>query len=285
MLFSVLDQITHKYASLTSVDKRIADVIIEQPEQIVDLPVKQIAERTLTSEAAVVRFSKKIGMSGIKALKLELARELHAVQSEKVSRKIELTDSPDIVMHKVFNNSIRSLYHSERVLDIEAVERAAEHIMSAPRLMIVGMGGSSVVAHDLKIKLRRIDLYADYILDSHSAMTGLANFTHGDAAFFISTSGRTKEIVELMRFGKERGVTLILLTQNVNSPARRLSDIVLLMSEEENNIKLATMTARIAQLVIIDILFMTICTMQGEESMRRIITIHDALRNSQVEEK
>lgn len=277
-MFSVLTQTSKMYGTFTAVEKRIADVIIKQPENVVHMTVKEIATASQTSEAAIVRFSKRIGLKGIKVLKMELAKELHSIQTEKGSSKISIADSSKDIMGKVFHNSIQALHNTDKVIDIQFVEEAAQKILRAKKVVLFAVGESAVVTMDFKMKLQRIGIWAEQMNDQHNMMALLSQMTQQDILFIVSTSGRTKEITEVMKAARQQHIEQILITQNVNSPARKIADSVILMTEEENNIKVATMTARIVQLAIVDTLFLNICRLQGESSMKQIIARHDVMK-------
>lgn len=279
-MFSVLTQTTKMYESFTAVEKRIADVVIQQPDKVVNMTVKEIAADSHTSEAAIVRFSKRIGLKGIKALKTELAKELHTIHTERGSSKISIHDSTQDIMEKVFHNSIQALYNTDKVISARVIEEAAEYLLNARKVVLFAVGETAVVTLDLKLKLQRIGIWAEHVSDQHNMMALLSQMEPEDVLFVVSTSGRTKEIVEVMKAAKKQQIEQILITQNVNSPARKIADAVILMTEEENNIKVATMTARIVQLAIVDALFLNICKLQGEPSMKRIVALHDVMKQT-----
>ena len=60
--------------SFTSTEKRIADYILNYRLETVEASVQDLAERTNTSAAAWIRFSKKLGYKGLTALKMDLAK-------------------------------------------------------------------------------------------------------------------------------------------------------------------------------------------------------------------
>lgn len=279
-MFSVLTQTTRMYESFTAVEKRIADVVIRQPDQLVSMTVKEIAAASSTSEAAIVRFSKRVGLKGIKALKTELAKELHTIQTDKVASKISIHDTSQDILEKVFHNSIQALHNADKVLSICFIEEAARSLFKARKVVLFAVGESAVVTLDLKMKLHRIGIWAEHVTDQHNMMMLLSQMEQADVLLVVSTSGRTKEVIEVMKAAKKQQVEQILITQNVNSPARKIADSVLLMTEEENNIKMATMTARIVQLAIVDTLFICICKLQGEPSMKRIVALHDVMKET-----
>lgn len=280
-MYSVLGQITQMYDTFTPVEKRIADLMIDQPVKVVNLPIKEIAKMAGTSEAAIVRFSKRLGLSGIKVVKVELARELHTIDIEKKPSKIEFTDSVEVLKEKVFNNSIQALYNTEKILSPKLIDDAAQAIIKAKRMMIFGVGIAQVVGEDFRLKLAQIDKLAHIASDSFTAVSMLGNFEQGDVLFAITSSGRSKEIIEVIKYAKRQNVTIVLLTQKVPSPALRMADIALAMAKEENEIKVGTMTVRIVQLAIIDAVYLRIGSIQKEEVVKKLTNVNDARKEIQ----
>lgn len=280
-MYSVLGQITQMYDTFTPVEKRIADLMIDQPVKVVNLPIKEIAKMAGTSEAAIVRFSKRLGLSGIKVVKVELARELHTIDIEKKPSKIEFTDSVEVLKEKVFNNSIQALYNTEKILSPKIIDDAAQAIIKAKRMMIFGVGIAQVVGEDFRLKLAQIDKLAYLANDSFTAVSMLANFEPGDVLFAITSSGRSKEIIEVIKYAKKQKITIILLTQKVPSPALRMADIALAMAKEESNFKVGTMTVRLVQLAIIDAVYLRIGSIQSEAVIKSLTNVNNAREDIQ----
>lgn len=280
-MYSVLGQITQMYDTFTPVEKRIADLMIDQPVKVVNLPIKEIAKMAGTSEAAIVRFSKRLGLSGIKVVKVELARELHTIDTEKKPSKIEFTDSVEVLKEKVFNNSIQALYNTEKILSPKVIDDAAQEIIKAKRMMIFGVGIAQVVGEDFRLKLAHIDKLAHLANDSFTAVSMLANFEPGDVLFVITSSGRSKEIIEVIKYAKKQKITIILLTQKVPSPALRMADIALAMAKEESDFKVGTMTVRLVQLAIIDAVYLRIGSIQSEAVIKSLTNVNNAREDIQ----
>ena len=105
-MFSVLSQIRKRFEYMTPVEQRIANFMLDNPTKVINMPVKDIARNSDTSDAAIVRFSKRIGLAGIKELKVELAKELHTLEKENISRVIDLEQDT----HKdIFDKEIKSI--------------------------------------------------------------------------------------------------------------------------------------------------------------------------------
>ena len=161
------------------------------------------------------------------------------------------------------------------------IDDAAQAIIKAKRMMIFGVGIAQVVGEDFRLKLAQIDKLAHIASDSFTAVSMLGNFEPGDVLFAITSSGRSKEIIEVIKYAKRQNVTIVLLTQKVPSPALRMADIALAMAKEENEIKVGTMTVRIVQLAIIDAVYLRIGSIQKEEVVKILTNVNNARKEIQ----
>ncbi|SOC41284.1 MurR/RpiR family transcriptional regulator [Salinicoccus kekensis] len=276
-MFSVLSQINKRQEYMTPVEQRIANFILENPRKIINMPVKDIAFNSNTSDAAIVRFAKRVGLAGIKELKVELAKELHTLEKEKISRVIDLeADNHRDIFDKVFKNTIQALYNTEKIVSREVMEEAAHLILKADNTFIFGVGDSANVGHDIEQKLHRVNVNAFFTADKYLCLTRLSNAREDDVLFVITLSGKTAEVIEVVKKAKALGIKIVILTQNHASIAKRHSDLAIEITEEETNIQYMNMTSRIAQLVICDVLFFYVCRELGSSAYDTIMKTYDA---------
>lgn len=276
-MFSVLSQINKRQEYMTPVEQRIANFILENPRKIINMPVKDIAFNSNTSDAAIVRFAKRVGLAGIKELKVELAKELHTLEKEKISRVIDLeADNHKDIFDKVFKNTIQALYNTEKIVSRDVMEEAAHLILKADSTFIFGVGDSANVGHDIEQKLHRVNVNAFFTADKYLCLTRLSNARDNDVLFVITLSGKTAEVIEVVKKAKALGIKVVILTQNHASIAKRHSDLAIEITEEETNIQYMNMTSRIAQLVICDVLFFYVCRELGSSAYDTIMKTYDA---------
>lgn len=258
----------------------VAQYVLTNPEAVLGMSTKQLATACHCSEAMIIRFCKKVGINSFKGLKMDLAKQLHAPDQNNVEvAPLHFEDSPVTTMEKVFKKSISALQMTSQLLDLSQLEEAASAIHQADRVFLYGASGSSVVALDTQYKLLRININAFHFPDIHVQMMTTANLTKRDVFFAISTSGKTREVVDLLKAAKNRGAKTILLTQQRPSPARKHADLILTISEEEPNIRLGTMSARIAQLAVLDTLFVRLCIQKGDAIFRPIMDTHEIVQH------
>ena len=259
-MYSVLDQIKKMYETMTPVEKKIADYILNNSEAVTKMAVKRIAEESGTSDAAIVRFSKRLGLSGIKALKMELIKELTENTDTGLSRTIDInTDNHELIFQKVFQNTLRSLYNTEKIINHKRIIESAQLIVKASRSLIFGVSDSANTAKDLEQKLQRLNFNAYFTSDRTLMMERLKTANERDILFVVSAKGHSKEVIDILKIAKEQKLKTIVLTQQNVMQLARLSDVKIEISSEESNVVDINMTNRISQLMVIDVLFFYIC--------------------------
>ena len=192
------------YRSMAKVHKRIADRILENPQQTIRLPVTELASMADASEASVVLFCKKLGFRGYHDLKITLAEEIYN-SSADIHEEIERGDETPTIVKKVFNTSIQALTDSLKVLDVEAVDQAATSILAAKKISVIGVGISGLIAKDLWMKLFRMGLNANYYDNEWSIRMAGVLAQQGDVIVAISHSGSTTAVVERLGGGSSSG--------------------------------------------------------------------------------
>lgn len=245
---------------MTPVEKKIADYILNNSEAVTKMAVKRIAEESGTSDAAIVRFSKRIGLSGIKALKMELIKELTENTDTGLSRTIDInTDNHELIFQKVFQNTLRSLYNTEKIINHKRIIESAQLIVKASRSLIFGVSDSANTAKDLEQKLQRLNFNAYFTSDRTLMMERLKTANDKDILFVVSAKGHSTEVIDVLKLAKEQKLKIIVLTQQNVMQLARLSDVKIEISSEESNVVDINMTNRISQLMVIDVLFFYIC--------------------------
>ncbi|MFG2884825.1 MurR/RpiR family transcriptional regulator [Streptomyces sp. NPDC048297] len=246
--------------SLAPSERRVAEAVLADPAQAAELSISALGGRADTSVATVMRFCRAIGIANYPQLRLALAaaaaRE-HALGGERPApgTDISATDSLDEIVSKIIYNEVRALEDSGAGLDVEVLGRAVDAVAGARRIDIFGVGASAFVGQDLHQKLHRIGHMAFIWTDRHAALTATALLGPGDVAVAVSHSGETEDTVEPLQAAAERGATTIALTNSPRSTLADSADLVLTTCARETPFRSGATVSRIAQLAVIDCLF------------------------------
>jgi len=157
----VLNQLHSIDHLLSPVEKRIAALVKENPLDFATLPGKTLAVQAEVSESALVRFSQRIGFSGLREMKLILMRDLHMLEPEIPFR--HKTDSTSALIHQTFSGMQEALKRTERLLDFKQIDGAAEVIELEKRVLIYCQTDQTSVAFDFKFKLAEIGISCDIV--------------------------------------------------------------------------------------------------------------------------
>ena len=89
--------------------------------------------------------------------------------------------------------------------------------------------------------------------DFHMMLPLVTNLKEGDIFVAISTSGRTKDVLEMAQYAKRQGATVIAITKlDQSSPLYKEADIRLCMPDVEQDHRIASIASRMTQLNMID---------------------------------
>ena len=218
------------YNDMGRSEKKVADWLFSHSGEVLPYSITDFASKCESSEATIVRFSKRLGCSGYKDLKITLAQE-H--EKKVIAPMITSEDDCFSIFEKVCNDAYMSLERTKKTLSAGSMTNAVKAISSARRVVLIGLGTSAQVAEDASNKLLRAGCNSSAYADTHMQAIAVSQLRAGDVVVGISQSGSSKDIVEAMKMARAHGATTISITSKERSPIIRQSDIVLLTDTEE----------------------------------------------------
>lgn len=265
--------------SLTPVEKKIADYILENTSEIPRLSIKTIAARTKTSDASVLRLCKALGYSGYRDFIVSISASLGSREEVHTEQYTDIQPGDDIetIISNISLNNRRSIEDTMSIINKEEIRRAVDYLRKSQRIDFYGIGASGLVCMDAQQKFMRINKRCYAFTDGHSQLTAATLLGKGDVAVMVSNSGSTVEILDALEVAKSNGVTVIAITRYNRSPLAEKADVVLFISTPEITIRSGAMGSRIAMLNIIDILFACVASAEYKNVKKYLKKTHDIL--------
>ncbi|WP_415646505.1 MurR/RpiR family transcriptional regulator [Stackebrandtia soli] len=262
--------------SLTAAEARVAQVVIKDPAAVAELTITALAEAASTSEATVIRFCRALGMRGHRQLRLRAAQAA-AAGEDAPDKQVAGGDIPvGADMRRVIDTVAYADSHAvadtAKSLDADVCDEVVAALSAAGRIDVFGVGASGFVAADLAQKLHRIGLIVFCWPDVHAALTGAALLGPGDVAVGISHSGATSDVVDTLGVARDGGATTVCLTNHPRSPITAVSDHVLTTAARETTFRSGATASRIAQLTVIDCLFVGVAASRRVEATNALAT-------------
>lgn len=239
-------------------ERKAADYISKHLDDAVGLSVEELACRSGSSKAAVIRFCKSLGCKGYRDLAIQLAAELAVNQNNADADEyidINVGDDVETIIRNVSYHNMKAVEDTLSLVDAGLVREAAEKLFQAERIDFYGIGASGIVAQDAQYKFMRINKFATAYTDSHLQLTAAANLGGTGVAVAISWSGETRDVVEAARLAKKSGALVIAVTRYGQTTLGECADIHFRLSAPEATIRCGAMSSRIAQLSMIDMLY------------------------------
>jgi len=265
------------YDSLSASEKRISDYFSSHLEAIVYLTVTAVAQATKTSEATVVRTCRRLGYGGFQDFKITVAQEI-VNPVKTIFEEADVSDDCYAIFNKKIGNAISTLQYTSRVIDKDQIENAAQKIIETERIVFFGSGNSASIAMDGAHKFMRAGKNSSSFSDSHMQIIAAAGLKKGDVAIGISHSGSSRNVVEALKVAKKSGAVTIAITNYSRSPITEAVDIILYTASEETKYHVISLSSRLAQLAIIDTLYIYTALRNQSQSLELMNTIDKALQ-------
>jgi len=248
-----LAKVRSAYTSLSSAERRVADLLLSRPLEVIHFPIDELAKKSNVAKATVVRFCQSVGYKGYRELKISLAQDSVPVVSY-IQQDILPNDSSPTIIKKVLQANIEALYETMKIISTTEVERAVKAILNAKRIGFYGVGSSFPIANEAYQRFIRIGLNCLHSTDPHVQINLALSFSKNDVAVGISHSGCSLETVRCLDIARKNKATTICITNYSRSPITRVSDIKLITSFKDLGFPIEKMGARIAQLAIVEAL-------------------------------
>ncbi len=266
----ILERIHASYYHLTAAERKVADYVISNHDQVQFMSITQLAEECGTAEATISRFCRSLKLKGFNAFKIEIAK--HSVSVGKTHSEKD-PSTPQGRWEQAAALSIDAIHQTLELTEPKQVAKAVKLFEAAPRVMCIGSGGSMIMASECAHLFSTVTGKFYAVSDSHSQMSATATMSAEDVIVLFSYSGATTSGIQVLELAKSRGIRTVLVTRFHKSPAAKLADVVLRCGSNEGPFQFGSVPAKVAQLTVMDILFQEYYRQnqaQSEENIERI---------------
>lgn len=280
--------IRSRYNTLSKNQKNIADFILNNKSLTVRLTINELSQKCNVSEPTVIRFINKLDYSSYSTFRLDMAGELsketntsspNGIKMEDGYQNIEANDSIEAVKQKVVYSVGCAVNDLNNIINKDDLLKAVNLIYDSNSILFYGAGGSSVIALDAYHKFMRIGKKVSYDMSSHFSLIKIGHLEPNDVVVLISHTGESRELLECAERAKEIGCKIIGITSYLNSNLAKISDVALFSSTYDLEYYTDAMVSRLIQLVILDMIYISVSLKMGEQSKVMIEKSRKAISN------
>ncbi|KDB44217.1 MurR/RpiR family transcriptional regulator [Glaesserella parasuis] len=268
----ILDTIGALQNSLTKTEKKIATVILSQPDLLNQCSLSKVANQLDVGEATFIRFCRTLGFKGYTDFKLDLAIELATQQKESstlLDTYVAETDTPKEIAIKLQNTLNNVIAETVNLLDYAELEKVVEELRKADRIFLFGVGSSGLTAEDAQHKLMRIGLHAAAVTNNHFMYMQAALLKKGDIVIGISHSGYSEETTKALKISRDNGAKTVAITHNLRSPITKEADYVLINGNRQGHMQGDSIGTKMTQLFVLDLIYAMLVKAEPEKAIQQ----------------
>lgn len=214
------------YGTLSKGHKKIADYIKNNYEKASFMTAASLGKAVGVSESTVVRFASQIGFDGYPDLQKYLQEMVksHLTSVQRMDVAASRFENYDM-LDRAFTSDIEMIKATRDGISREAFENSAQAINDAKKIYILGIRSSAALASFAAFYFRF--LYENVVLIDTSASSEifeqLFHINSNDVCIAISFPRYSSQTVKAINFAKDRGATIISITDGEMSPIAELA--------------------------------------------------------------
>ncbi len=256
--------LNEKYDNLSKQEKKIADFIRQNQDSILHYPVAVISQSCGVSQAAVVRFCKHLGFSGMKEFKI-FYQNGKIVEPDN-EKPVRWDDGDDAIFKKIFTQAITALEKSFGYTDLKTLSEIADIICEVRNIDVFGLGGSAIVASYLKNEFIRLGKRVNSYNDQYVIEQSMQTFQMNDLVVIVSRSGENEPLLEIAEKAKKSGTKVIAITCTPDSSLTRIADLSAIAIETQFFENDRNSYSRLTQIAMISCLYIMSATRLGQKN-------------------
>lgn len=215
----------HSARGLSPSQRQIADCLIANMNEAALWGVEDLAAKSQTCVATVVRFAKKLDYSGY----LEMRKALVSAAKKHYGRGEQLLQAPmqaSATLLEVVRRDLRNLETLVQAVDESLLQRVVKQVRDSRIRLIIGDGVSALMARQFAYLLINTGLP---VMEGNPAdfATQVGLLDTKDLLVAISITPYTQETLDAAAYARKRGIPVLAFTDSLNSPLAKSATLAL----------------------------------------------------------
>lgn len=259
------DEINLVFPNLSPQVQTAARFLLDHAEDVALLSMRQLAKSAGVHPTTMVRLAQTLGFEGYNDLRMVFQSRMRTAPDDYVARAKglqkhngQLTD----LIGDISRTANHNIHQSLHGVDAHKIEKAAEFILSARRVYVMGLRISYPVAFSFfyaygmfKSNARLVDGRAGTVADV------LRGVEKGDVVLAISVSPFSRETVRAVDYVRKRGASVVTISDSEITPISKAGDHALLVKNESPTL----FPSMIASMALVETLIAIMISKGGQE--------------------
>lgn len=218
----------------SAVEQNIIKYILDNPKEIVNMSIRELANKTFTSSAAIFRLCQKCGLKGYTEFKIKFISEVNRTSDfendelEKpirdLHRPINGKDDVKSVVRRMAFLQIEAIEETKNEINYKQLERVADMMNAAGQIVFFGFDLNYYISQSTVYHLVRTGKPAVVYETVNNQVAKAVMFKKEDVAILISRTGENKNLIRISQVLKRKGAKIILLSASRDTSLDKLCD-------------------------------------------------------------
>lgn len=268
----IFAKIQEQQEAFSKSELKIAQFILDQPQDVLEMTAQQLARAADSSSAAVIRLCKRLKVYGFPQLKIELSADLSGGElSRKIQPEVRENEEISSIKERLLVNTQNSLAETVEEIDDDQIHQLSQIVARSRRLLVLGIGVSNLVAQDIAQKWGSVGTIVIAFNNVNDLLPIVANAGIEDSLWVVDNSGETPEAIYAAQIAKERKVPIITMTKKGSNTISELGDVEIHTSQPiELPGRISATDSLLLQFMAIDIIFYDFVSRNYESSISQL---------------
>ena len=249
----------------SSVEQNIIKYILDNPKEIVNMSIRELANKTFTSSAAIFRLCQKCGLKGYTEFKIKFISEVNRTSDfendelEKpirdLHRPINGKDDVKSVVRRMAFLQIEAIEETKNEINYKQLERVADMMNAAGQIVFFGFDLNYYISQSTVYHLVRTGKPAVVYETVNNQVAKAVMFKKEDVAILISRTGENKNLIRISQVLKRKGAKIILLSASRDTSLDKLCDEFIYIANVIDYLSMGGVIFSVGCRYILDVLF------------------------------
>ncbi|MGI9505552.1 MAG: MurR/RpiR family transcriptional regulator [Geminicoccaceae bacterium] len=266
----ILDQ----YDAMPRGERRLADLLLEQPMAVIEQSAAKLAERAAVSKATTTRFFQRLGYPSFKAAQRTAREQGIDPQPVEFGARMQRLADQQMDLSQHLQSEVQNLVRSIEQQRSDDMSRAVRMLARADKLWVVGFGDNYPLAHFARALLIKIRPDIRMIpIGGFSVPEEFASISPSDTMLAFGLSRRTRALRNILRSAAQADAKTVFVTDYPSQPSAG-GETVMLRCRSVGAAVFDSPTAAVSLMIY---LCSSLAAHLGEasiERLRRIESIH-----------
>ena len=254
-------------------EKSIAQYILQNSEEVLNLSTIELAKKTYTSPATITRLCQKLDFKGYNDFKISLSANIQYVLSHQDSINANFPFDKNTNITHIANNIAKlfkeSVDETMQLLNQDDLRQSLILLDKAQVIDIYGVSGPLRMASDFQYKMFRIGKDVQIAPMVNEQLFQAARSQKDHCAILVSYSGETEEVIKAAQILKRKKIPMIAITSLGDNKLSTYCQYVLhLDGREQIYNKISTIGSTISIHLIFDILYAGLFSKHFDEALK-----------------